>query len=429
MFERSEALFNEARHCIPGGVNSPVRAFNGVGGTPIFMERGQGPYLFDADGHRYIDYIGGWGPMIAGHTHPQVIAAIQKQLEFGVGFGTPTAIESALAKQVRALMPSAERVRMVSSGTEAAMSAIRLARGYTGRDLIIKFEGCYHGHADSLLVKAGSGALTLGIPTSPGVPLALAQLTLTLPYNDIDSVAALMATHGPKVAAIIVEPIAGNMNCILPRAGFLEGLREICTRYGTVLILDEVMTGFRVHAGGAQGLYGIQPDLTVLGKIIGGGLPVGAFAGSAEIMSHIAPSGAIYQAGTLSGNPLAMASGLATLALVSAPGFHHALAERTHQLTTGLSAAARRAGIPLVVNEVPGMFGFFFTDQERVETFEHVAACNIERFKVFFHAMLAAGVYLAPSAYEAAFISSAHTAEVIDATLDAAERAFGQLKR
>ena len=307
MFERSEALFNEARHCIPGGVNSPVRAFNGVGGTPIFMERGQGPYLFDADGHRYIDYIGGWGPMIAGHTHPQVIAAIQKQLEFGVGFGTPTAIESALAKQVRALMPSAERVRMVSSGTEAAMSAIRLARGYTGRDLIIKFEGCYHGHADSLLVKAGSGALTLGIPTSPGVPLALAQLTLTLPYNDIDSVAALMATHGPKVAAIIVEPIAGNMNCILPRAGFLEGLREICTRYGTVLILDEVMTGFRVHAGGAQGLYGIQPDLTVLGKIIGGGLPVGAFAGSAEIMSHIAPSGAIYQAGTLSGNPLAMA--------------------------------------------------------------------------------------------------------------------------
>jgi glutamate-1-semialdehyde 2,1-aminomutase len=429
MFERSEALFNEAQHCIPGGVNSPVRAFNGVGGTPIFMERGQGPYLFDADGHRYIDYIGGWGPMIAGHTHPQVIAAIQKQLELGVGFGTPTAIESSLAKQVRALMPSAERVRMVSSGTEAAMSAIRLARGYTGRDLIIKFEGCYHGHADSLLVKAGSGALTLGIPTSPGVPLALAQLTLTLPYNDIDSVAALMATHGPKVAAIIVEPIAGNMNCILPRAGFLAGLREICTRYGTVLILDEVMTGFRVHAGGAQGLYGIQPDLTVLGKIIGGGLPVGAFAGSAEIMSHIAPSGAIYQAGTLSGNPLAMASGLATLALVSAPGFHHALAERTHQLTTGLIAAARRAGIPLVVNEVPGMFGFFFTDQERVETFEHVAACNIERFKVFFHAMLAAGVYLAPSAYEAAFISSAHTAEVIDATLDAAERAFGQLKR
>ena len=428
MFERSQALFDEAKDCIPGGVNSPVRAFNGVGGTPIFMERAEGPWLFDADGNRYIDYVCSWGPAIAGHAHPAVLDAIRKQLALGLGFGTPTAIESVLARKVRELMPMAERVRMVSSGTEAAMSAIRLARGFTGRDVIIKFEGCYHGHADSLLVKAGSGALTLGVPTSPGVPAELAKLTLTLDYNDIDQVAAVMSTHGPQVAAIIVEPIAGNMNCILPRPGFLEGLRELCTRYGSVLILDEVMTGFRVNAGGAQSLYGVTPDLTVLGKIIGGGLPVGACAGGAEIMSHIAPSGPIYQAGTLSGSPLAMASGLATLELVSAPGFHAELGRRTHQLTEGLRSIASRCGIPFTTNEVPGMFGFFFTEQSRVETFKDVAACDIARFKAFFHAMLEAGVYLAPSAFEAGFLSSAHSEAVINATLEAAEVAFKRLR-
>ncbi len=428
MLERSKALFEEAKACIPGGVNSPVRAFNGVGGTPVFMERAEGAYLFDADGNRYIDYIGSWGPAIVGHAHPTVLDAIRKQMENGLSFGTPTALESRLAQKVRELMPMAERVRMVSSGTEAAMSAIRLARGYTGRDVIIKFEGCYHGHADSLLVKAGSGALTLGVPTSPGVPAELAKLTLTLDFNNIDQVAAVMADVGKSVAAIIVEPIAGNMNCIPPRPGFLEGLRELCTRHGSVLILDEVMTGFRVHTGGAQALYGIRPDITVLGKIIGGGLPVGAFAGSEQIMSRLAPSGPVYQAGTLSGSPLAMASGLATLELVSAPGFHARLAERTDQLVTGLKAAAGEAGIPLAVNQVPGMFGFFFTDAERVETCADAQACDLPRFKAFFHAMLDLGVYLAPSAFEAGFLSSAHTSEVIKATLDAAGAAFGRLK-
>ena len=427
MFERSQALFDEAKACIPGGVNSPVRAFNGVGGTPIFMERAEGAYLFDADGNRYIDYVGSWGPAIAGHAHPAVLDAIRQQLGNGLGFGTPTAVESHLAQKVRSLMPMAERVRMVSSGTEAAMSAIRLARGYTGRDLIIKFEGCYHGHADSLLVKAGSGALTLGVPTSPGVPAELAKLTLTLDYNDIAQVSQVMAEHGERVAAIIVEPIAGNMNCILPRPGFLEGLREVCTRYGSVLILDEVMTGFRVHPGGAQGLYGIRPDLTVLGKIIGGGLPVGAFAGSEEIMSRLAPSGPVYQAGTLSGSPLAMASGLAMLELVSEPGFHSRLAAITAQLTAGLEAAARDAGIALTTNHVPGMFGLFFTTAQKVETFKDVSTCDIARFKQFFHAMLESGVYLAPSAFEAGFVSSAHTAEIVEATLAAARKAFAQL--
>ena len=427
MFERSQALFDEAKACIPGGVNSPVRAFNGVGGTPIFMERAEGAYLFDADGNRYIDYVGSWGPAIAGHAHPAVLEAIRQQLGKGLGFGTPTAIESRLAQKVRSLMPMAERVRMVSSGTEAAMSAIRLARGYTGRDLIIKFEGCYHGHADSLLVKAGSGALTLGVPTSPGVPAELAKLTLTLDYNNIEQVIHVMAEHGERVAAIIVEPIAGNMNCILPRPGFLEGLREVCTRYGSVLILDEVMTGFRVHPGGAQGLYGIRPDLTVLGKIIGGGLPVGAFAGSEEIMSRLAPSGPIYQAGTLSGSPLAMASGLAMLELVAEPGFHSRLAASTTQLTVGLQAAAQESGFALTTNHVPGMFGLFFTTHQQVETFKAVSTCDIARFKLFFHAMLEAGVYLAPSAFEAGFVSSAHTAEIVEATLAAARKAFAQL--
>lgn len=427
MFERSRILFDEAKACIPGGVNSPVRAFNGVGGTPVFMERAEGPYLFDADDNRYIDYVCSWGPAIAGHAHPAVLEAIRQQLGKGLGFGTPTAIESRLAQKVRSLMPMAERVRMVSSGTEAAMSAIRLARGFTGRDLIIKFEGCYHGHADSLLVKAGSGALTLGVPTSPGVPAELAKLTLTLDYNDIDQVAKVMASHGPRVAAIIVEPIAGNMNCILPRPGFLEGLRELCTHHGSVLILDEVMTGFRVHAGGAQGLYGIKPDLTVLGKIIGGGLPVGAFAGSEEIMAHLAPAGPVYQAGTLSGSPLAMASGLATLELVSEPGFHARLATATAHLMDGLKVVAKDFGIPLTTNHVPGMFGLFFTAQPQVETFKDVSGCDIPLFRRFFHAMLEAGVYLAPSAFEAGFLSSAHTAEVIEATLGAARRAFARI--
>lgn len=427
MFERSRILFDEAKACIPGGVNSPVRAFNGVGGTPVFMERAEGPYLFDADDNRYIDYVCSWGPAIAGHAHPAVLEAIRQQLGKGLGFGTPTAIESRLAQKVRSLMPMAERVRMVSSGTEAAMSAIRLARGFTGRDLIIKFEGCYHGHADSLLVKAGSGALTLGVPTSPGVPAELAKLTLTLDYNDIDQVAAVMASHGPQVAAIIVEPIAGNMNCILPRPGFLEGLRELCTRYGSVLILDEVMTGFRVHAGGAQGLYGVKPDLTVLGKIIGGGLPVGAFAGGEEIMAHLAPSGPVYQAGTLSGSPLAMASGLATLELISEPGFHARLATATAHLMDGFKVVARDFGVPLTTNHVPGMFGLFFTKQPQVETFRDVSACDIQLFRRFFHAMLEAGVYLAPSAFEAGFLSSAHSPEVIEATLGAARQAFARI--
>ena len=429
MFERSQELFDEARTCIPGGVNSPVRAFNGVGGTPIFMERGEGPYLIDADGNRYIDYVGSWGPMIAGHAHPAVIGAIRDQLDKGLGFGTPTAIESRLAQKVRELMPMAERVRMVSSGTEAAMSAIRLARGYTGRDVIIKFEGCYHGHADSLLVKAGSGALTMGVPTSPGVPAPLAELTLTLEYNNIDQVAEVMREQGSRVAAIIVEPIAGNMNCIPPRAGFLECLRELCTDHGSVLIIDEVMTGFRVHRGGAQALYGITGDLTVLGKVIGGGLPVGAFAGSEAIMSHIAPSGPVYQAGTLSGNPLAMASGLATLELISAPGFHDRLKASTQALCEGLQVAAAEAGIPLATNHVPGMFGLFFTGEARVETFRDVGQCDLPRFKAFFHAMLEAGVYLAPSAYEAGFVSAAHSEVEINATVAAARSCFAALAR
>ena len=429
MFERSQELFDEARTCIPGGVNSPVRAFNGVGGTPIFMERGEGAYLIDADGNRYIDYVGSWGPMIAGHSHPAVLGAIRDQLDKGLGFGTPTAIESRLAQKVRDLMPMAERVRMVSSGTEAAMSAIRLARGYTGREVIIKFEGCYHGHADSLLVKAGSGALTMGVPTSPGVPAALAELTLTLEYNNIDQVAEVMRDHGSRVAAIIVEPIAGNMNCIPPRPGFLEGLRELCTRHGSVLIIDEVMTGFRVHRGGAQALYGVTGDLTVLGKVIGGGLPVGAFAGSEAIMSHIAPSGPVYQAGTLSGNPLAMASGLATLELISAPGFHDQLKASTQALCEGLQSAASDAGIPLTTNHVPGMFGLFFTSAQRVETFRDVGQCDVARFKAFFHGMLEAGVYLAPSAFEAGFLSAAHSGAEIDATVAAARTCLAALPR
>lgn len=426
MFERSAALFAEARQIIPGGVNSPVRAFNGVGGTPLFIERAVGARIVDADGNSFIDYVGSWGPMIVGHAHPAVIAAVQTQLTNGVGFGTPTAIETALARQVQELMPHLERVRMVSSGTEAAMSAIRLARGVTGRDRIIKFEGCYHGHADSLLVKAGSGALTLGIPTSPGVPAALAELTITLDYNDIDQVKRVMDDIGSTVAAIIVEPVAGNMNCVPPLPGFLEGLREVTWRHGALLIVDEVMTGFRVDRGGAQALYGVTGDITVLGKVIGGGLPVGAFAGPARYLDQIAPSGTVYQAGTLSGNPLAMACGLATLRLVAEPGFHARLERSTVRLADGLRALGDRHGVPLVVNHVPGMFGLFFTSSPRITSFKDVMACDVARFKYFFHAMLEAGIYLAPSAFEAGFISAAHSETDIDFTLDAASRALAK---
>ncbi|MDT8383891.1 MAG: glutamate-1-semialdehyde 2,1-aminomutase [Gammaproteobacteria bacterium] len=424
---RSHDLFIAAQTHIPGGVNSPVRAFRGVGGDPVFFKSSKGAYITDEDGKSYVDYVGSWGPMIVGHSHPEVIKAVQDVVANGLGFGAPTAIETVMADKVCELVPSCEMVRMVSSGTEATMSAIRLARGYTGRDKIVKFEGCYHGHADSLLVKAGSGALTLGVPTSPGVPAALAALTITLTYNDIDSVKQAFAEIGKDVACIIVEPVAGNMNCIPPVPGFLEGLREICDEYGSVLILDEVMTGFRVALGGAQQHYGITPDLTTLGKVIGGGLPVGAFGGKREIMEYIAPLGPVYQAGTLSGNPVSMAAGLKTLELVSAPGFHDGLSAAATQLCEGLKTRARAAGIPLTTNQMGGMFGFFFTEEEHVTNFAQVSACDIERFQKFFHLMLDEGVYLAPSAYETGFVSAAHGEAEIAATLDAAEKVFAQL--
>jgi len=424
---RSHDLFVAAQTHIPGGVNSPVRAFRGVGGDPVFFKSSEGAYIVDEDDKRYVDYVGSWGPMIVGHSHPEVIKAVQDVVANGLGFGAPTAIETVMADKVCELVPSIEMVRMVSSGTEATMSAIRLARGFTGRDKIVKFEGCYHGHADSLLVKAGSGALTLGVPTSPGVPEALASMTITLTYNDIDSVKAAFAEIGKDVACIIVEPVAGNMNCIPPVPGFLEGLREICDEYGSVLILDEVMTGFRVSLGGAQQHYNIKPDLTTLGKVIGGGLPVGAFGGKREIMEHIAPLGPVYQAGTLSGNPVSMAAGLKTLELISAPGFHDGLSKAATALCEGLKARAKAAGIPLTTNQVGGMFGFFFTEEDRVTNFAQVSACDIDRFQKFFHHMLDEGVYLAPSAYETGFVSAAHGEAEIAATLDAAERVFARL--
>ncbi len=424
---RSHDLFVAAQKHIPGGVNSPVRAFAGVGGDPVFFKSSKGAYITDEDGTSYVDYVGSWGPMIVGHSHPEVIKAVQDVVANGLGFGAPTALETTMADRVCELVPSIELVRMVSSGTEATMSAIRLARGFTGRDKIVKFEGCYHGHADSLLVKAGSGALTLGVPTSPGVPEALASMTITLTYNDIDSVKQAFAEIGNDVACIIVEPVAGNMNCIPPLPGFLEGLRETCDEYGTVLILDEVMTGFRVSLGGAQQHYGITPDLTTLGKVIGGGLPVGAFGGKREIMEHIAPLGPVYQAGTLSGNPVSMAAGLKTLELISKPGFHDGLSTAATALCEGLKARAKAAGIPLTTNQVGGMFGFFFTEEETVSNFAQVSACDIERFKTFFHGMLGEGVYLAPSAYETGFVSAAHGEAEINATLDAAEKVFTSL--
>jgi glutamate-1-semialdehyde 2,1-aminomutase len=421
------SLFTDASRYIPGGVNSPVRAFRSVGGEPLFIERASGAHIFAADGRQYIDYVGSWGPMILGHAHPDVIRVVQERAALGLSFGAPTQIETRLAQKVCELMPSIELVRMVSSGTEATMSAIRLARGFTGRSKIVKFEGCYHGHSDSLLVKAGSGALTLGVPTSPGVPPELAAHTITLAYNDIAQVQQTFTDMGREIACVIVEPIAGNMNCVPPVPGFLEALRALCDRHDSVLIFDEVMTGFRVALGGAQQLYGIKPDLTTLGKIIGGGMPVGAFGGKREIMQQIAPLGPVYQAGTLSGNPVAMAAGLATLEAISAPSFHAALAERTNQLIEGLSLAARTANVPFSTNHVCGMFGLFFTDKAPVRYFREVMACNVERFNRFFHAMLDEGVYLAPSAYEAGFVSSAHDANLIESTIKAARAAFSRI--
>ena len=423
---RSAQLFAEAQRYIPGGVNSPVRAFRGVGGTPIFFKRGAGAYLYDEDDHRYLDYVGSWGPMIAGHAHPAVVRAVQEAAASGLSFGAPTAIETTMAQEIQKRVPSMELVRMCNSGTEATMSAIRLARGFTGRNTIIKFEGCYHGHSDSLLIKAGSGALTLGVPTSPGVPAALAAYTVTLNYNDLAQVEDAFAQLAEEIAGVIVEPVAGNMNCIPPAPGFLAGLRELCDRYGSVLIFDEVMTGFRVASGGAQQLYGVTPDLTTLGKIIGGGMPVGAFGGKREIMEQLAPLGPVYQAGTLSGNPVAMAAGLATLALIAEPDFHAQLSAKTQRLTHGLVAAAHESGIPLSANQVGGMFGIFFTETP-VSTYAQAVACDVERFKRFFHGMLAEGVYLAPSAFEAGFVSSAHTEADISETLNAAQRVFAQI--
>ncbi len=426
---QSSQLFDQAQQHIPGGVNSPVRAFTGVGGTPRFIEKAKGAYTYDADGQRYVDYVGSWGPMILGHAHPDVIQAVKDAADNGLSFGAPTAIETQMANKVCELVPSMDMVRMVSSGTEATMSAVRLARGYTGRDTIIKFEGCYHGHGDSFLIKAGSGMLTLGEPTSPGVPKALAEHTLTLEFNNADMLKQTFAELGDSIACVIVEPIAGNMNCIPPAPGFLETLRELCTSSASVLIFDEVMTGFRVALGGAQAYYDIQPDLTTLGKIIGGGMPVGAFGGKREIMQELAPLGAVYQAGTLSGNPIAMAAGLKTLELISQEGFYEKLTNNTTTLLSGLQAAADAANIPFTTNQVGAMFGLFFTNEEQIQNFAQVSAGNIPRFNEFFHAMLQEGIYLAPSAYEAGFVSAAHNEQDIQQTIDAAARIFSQWKQ
>ena len=423
---KSEQLFEQATGVIPGGVNSPVRAFNGVGGTPLFIDRAEGAYLIDVDGNRYIDYVGSWGPMITGHAHPEIIAEVTRVVQKGLSFGAPCELEVELAQRICDTMPNIDLVRMTCSGTEAAMSAIRLARGFTGRDKIIKFEGCYHGHADSLLVKAGSGALTLGVPSSPGVPAALADHTVTLEYNNSAQVREVMAEIGSEVACIAVEPVAGNMNCVPPVDGFLQTLRDCCDESGSALLFDEVMTGFRVGLGGAQERYGIVPDLTCLGKVIGGGMPVGAFGGKREIMNHIAPLGPVYQAGTLSGNPVAMAAGLKNLEIISRPGFFEELSRRTTQLLEGLLAAAEANDIPMRANQVGAMFGLFFTDQPEVTSFGQVSACDVERFKKFFHGMLKRGVNLAPSAYEAGFVSAMHGAVEIEQTVEAAAATFAE---
>ena len=423
----SENLYKRALEVIPGGVNSPVRAFNGVGGTPIFIERAEGACLTDADGKSYIDYVGSWGPMICGHANPEIIAAVTETAAKGLSFGAPTQLEVELAEKICNTLPHMDQVRMTCSGTEATMSAIRLARGITGRDKIIKFEGCYHGHGDSLLVKAGSGALTLGIPNSPGVPAALAENTLTLEYNNIDQVKEVMAEVGKEIACLIVEPVAGNMNCVPPVDGFLQCLRECCDASGTLLILDEVMTGFRVNLTGAQGLYDIVPDLTTLGKVIGGGMPVGAFGGKKQHMQHLAPVGPVYQAGTLSGNPVSMAAGLKNLEIISRPGFYEELTAKTTRLVDGVLNAASDNGISMCANQVGAMFGLFFTDQQQVQSFADVSRCDVERFKLFFHGMLENGVNLAPSAFEAGFVSQAHSDDQIQQTIDTAAKVFATI--
>jgi glutamate-1-semialdehyde 2,1-aminomutase len=427
MTKNSQQLFNEAQEVIPGGVNSPVRAFNSVGGTPLFIKKAQGAYIFDADGKKYVDYVGSWGPMILGHNHPAILEAVIETAQNGLSFGAPTELEITMAEKVREIVPSMERLRMVSSGTEATMSAIRLARGFTGRDKILKFEGCYHGHADSLLVKAGSGMLTMGVPSSPGIPEDVAKHTLTVSFNDIDQVKEIFEKFGNEIACIIVEPVAGNMNCIPPVAGFLEGLRAICDQYKSVLIFDEVMTGFRVALGGAQAHYNILPDLTTLGKVIGGGMPVGAFGGKKEIMDYIAPVGPVYQAGTLSGNPIAMAAGLASLNELCKGNKHQQLSDATEKLAMGLKAAAERNGVSLAINYVGAMFGFFFTEEDNITSFAQATACDAEKFNRFFHLMLEEGVYLAPSSFEAGFVSTAHGEDEIAFTLAAADRCFAQL--
>ena len=425
----STALFSRAQAFIPGGVNSPVRAFKGVGGTPVFIQKAQGAYIYDTEGKAYVDYVGSWGPMILGHNHPAILNAVLKAAENGLSFGAPTPSEIDLAELVCSIVPSIKMVRMVSSGTEATMTAIRLARGYTGRDKILKFEGCYHGHSDSLLVKAGSGALTLGQPSSPGVPEDFAKHTLTAEYNNLDSVKQLFEQFPDSISCVIIEPVAGNMNCIPPKDGFLQGLRELCDQYGALFIIDEVMTGFRVALAGAQSYYGVTPDLTTLGKVIGGGMPVGAVGGKKEIMAHLAPTGPVYQAGTLSGNPIAMAAGLACLNELKKSGNEQLLAIKTEKLCLGLKALAKKHQVPFVVNYVGGMFGIFFTDQKEVTSYAEVMKCDTEKFKIFFHKMLDQGIYLAPSAFEAGFMSLAHSDDDIEKTLVAADMAFATLNQ
>ena len=425
--QHSQELFDQAKEIIPGGVNSPVRAFNGVGGTPCFIKRAEGAYIYDADDKAYIDYVGSWGPMILGHNHPSILNAVIETAKNGLSFGAPTELEITMANKVREVVPSMEKLRMVSSGTEATMSAIRLARGYTGRDKILKFEGCYHGHADSLLVKAGSGALTMGVPNSPGIPEDFAKHTLTVSFNNLDEVKQVFAEVGSEIACIIVEPVAGNMNCIPPVDGFLQGLRDICDEHGAVLIFDEVMTGFRVSRGGAQERYGVTPDLTCLGKVIGGGMPVGAFGGKKSILTHIAPTGPIYQAGTLSGNPIAMAAGLAAMEQIAEPGLYEPIFNSTKALVEGFQAIADEHGIPFTTNHAGSMFGLFFTDVEKVVNYQQAINCNQERFKQFYHGMLDEGVYLAPASYEAGFVSKMHTQDIVDATLKAARTVFANL--
>ncbi len=421
------SLFTNAQKVIAGGVNSPVRAFAGVGGEPVFFKSASGARVQSEDGREYIDYVGSWGPMILGHAHPEVIGAVVETARNGLSFGAPCVLETRIADKICALVPSIERLRMVSSGTEATMSAIRLARGHTGRDKIIKFEGCYHGHSDSLLIKAGSGALTLGVPSSPGVPAGLAEHTITLPYNDVEAVRGAFAELGEQIACVIVEPIAGNMNMVPPVPGFHESLREACTNSGSILIFDEVMTGFRVAKGGAQAVFDVEPDLTTLGKVVGGGMPAAAFGGRADIMASIAPDGPVYQAGTLSGNPVAMAAGLRTLELIDEPGFFETLGEKTARLTDGLAAAAAEAGVPASVEQEGGMFGLVFTDDGPVRSYAQVAAADVDRFRKFFHGMLGEGVYLAPSAFEAGFVSAAHGDDDIDQTIAAARKVFKTL--